>query len=71
MRRLLLAAVAVASFAVPAGTANASFLVNGCGSGDWTVAQVVVAGREIAQVCTDRPPVVITCGSICDKIHIY
>lgn len=69
MRRFFLAtAAAVALSAFPAASADASFLVDGCGSGDWTVAQVVVAGREIAQVCTDRPPVVIYCSDLCDLI---
>ncbi|HEV2891690.1 MAG TPA: hypothetical protein VGX28_15060 [Frankiaceae bacterium] len=56
MRRLLLIpAAAVALSCAPAANA---YLYNGCQPGDWTVADVVVAGREVAQVCASENPLV-------------
>lgn len=60
MRRLLL--LAAAGIALSAVPAQAQYLVDGCGYGDWTVAQVTLAGREIAHVCTnERPPTPTIC----------
>jgi adenine deaminase len=67
VRRLLLLAVAAA--AVSAVPANA-YLLNGCQSGDWTVADVVVAGREIAQVCTSDEPVLNWTCRICPPLPL-
>ncbi|HEV2891689.1 MAG TPA: hypothetical protein VGX28_15055 [Frankiaceae bacterium] len=58
MRRLLVLAAVTAAFAGVAPAANA-YLYNGCQPGDWTAANVVVAGREVAQVCTSQNPVVL------------
>ncbi|HEV2891687.1 MAG TPA: hypothetical protein VGX28_15045 [Frankiaceae bacterium] len=65
MRRIIvLAAVAAAFAGISAPAANA-YLVNGCQSGDWTAANVVVAGREVAQVCTSENPVTTISKLIC------
>lgn len=54
MRRLLL--LAAAALAVSAVPAQAQYLVQTCGSGDYTVAEVTVANREVAHVCTSDDP---------------
>jgi hypothetical protein len=51
---LVLAAVA-AAFAGVTPAANANFY-NGCQDGDYVVADVTAAGREVAQVCTSDSP---------------
>lgn len=62
MRRLLVLAAVTAAFAGSVPAANAYFF-DGCQSDDWTAANVVVAGIEVAHVCTsdDPRPIVTAC----------
>ncbi|HEV2891686.1 MAG TPA: hypothetical protein VGX28_15040 [Frankiaceae bacterium] len=55
MRRILVVAAVAAAFAGSVPAANA-YLVSGCQSGDWSAANVVVAGVEVVQVCMDHNP---------------
>lgn len=63
MRRLLL--LAAAAIAVSAVPAQADYLLKTCGSGDYTVAEVTVADREVAEVCTSESPSRIIGRYIC------
>lgn len=67
MRRLLVAVSAVAAFAGVVPAAHA-YLYNGCQPGDWTVANVVVAGTEVAHVCTTDRPIVHWHCEICPPL---